>query len=150
MSRVRTLELNNWFFHSSMLGGGAFKVIKFDSQEELNKVEESIKNNILIVLVADGNKWWWMIKARLGRWRHLPESLGGVILFVDATWFYNHLQKKRRQPDGIIRYFCSVISETVKIEDGSIFNLLTVLHFVAWFEVRETLFVGGGKLSQIL
>lgn len=72
------------------------------------------------------------------------------ILFVDATWFYNHLQKKRRQPDGIIRYFCSVISETVKIEDGSIFNLLTILHFVAWFEVRETLFVAGGKLSQIL
>lgn len=37
-----------------------------------------------------------------------------------------------------------------KIEDGSIFNLLTVLHFVAWFKVIETLFVGGGKRSQIL
>lgn len=57
MSRVRTLELNNWFVHSSMLGGWAFKVIKFDSQEELNKAEESIKNNILIVFKADGNKW---------------------------------------------------------------------------------------------
>lgn len=57
MSRVRTLELNNWFVHSSMLGGWAVKVIEFDSQEELNKAEESIKNNILIVFKADGNKW---------------------------------------------------------------------------------------------
>lgn len=43
---IRTLQVNNWPFHSRVLGVWPLKEIKFGNREECNKASEYIKNSM--------------------------------------------------------------------------------------------------------